>query len=149
MDYPESFLKGITDNQYLDEDGGVAANLFYFDPKKNVPEREDGYNEESIFWRDDENAVTLILSQRKNENIQFKYGAAVVKLEEIDRLKKLRQYQDILSYERKRLEDNPYHGNLLLSKNTGKQVMRKLAGAIATVCQEIIPQETNESLLQK
>ena len=138
--FPDLLLKGISDQQYLDEEGGVAANLFYFELQRVYSERNDEFVEGSICWKDNEEAVDLLMNQKKNGDIQFKYGAAVINRYEIDRLRKIPQYRSKLNYERNPLPENPYHGNLLLNRTTGKQVMRKLAGAIATTCQEIIPQ---------
>lgn len=138
MAYPELFLKGIPNKDFVDNEGQVTAHLFYFNKKI---ERDDSYDEESICWKDDDRAMELILNQQKDGCIQFKEGAAIIKRESIDLISKLMQKQGDLTYERKPEYKNPYHGNLLLTKEVKKGVMKKIASAIALACEEIIPQK--------
>ena len=143
MAYPDSFLRGISDKSLINEDGSVCSAVFHFWGKKNLPEREDYCHEESIFWKDDDGAIYLILSQKKEDgNLQFKSGAVLVDRQLFDELRKFPHIKPYLSYERKFSEDNPYHGNLLLKKSVDKFTMKNIAGAIAACCcTDYIPQK--------
>jgi len=49
-------------------------------------------------------------------------------------------HKGILSYERKQIPGNKYHGNLLLKKTVQKREMKKIAATIAAMCiKEILP----------
>lgn len=141
--YPENCLKGIPNNSFLNENGEVHSHLFHFDKQFS---REDGWTESSINWEDDNNALFLILLQRKDNYIQFKSGIARLIRNELDKVKSLPGIINQLSYERREIENiNPYHGNLLLRNEviSDKAKMRQIAGTIALCVKEVIPQTNN------
>jgi len=132
MSYPDVFLRGISDPGHIDEDGNVSSAVFSFGKKDNVHGREDNFDEESIFWKDDEGAVAKILNQTKADGkIQFRAGAAEVDRTKVDHVRKLFNYIGVLEYERKTEENNPYHGNLLLKKNIKKIMKNNISGLLA------------------
>ena len=138
MSFPDRCIKGIPNNQYL-INGRVAPGLFSFDPQHA---REDGWIEESINWEDDHLAIGFTLNQRKsNGEKQFQAGVAIVPRHEIDSLNKRPAVGGILSYERKCLENNPYHGNILLQTDVSKQVRRMIQAGLALLVSQIIPQD--------
>ena len=59
--YPNELLRGISNDNCIDEFGYPASNLFTFD--NSSQQRTDGYKEESVTWRDDEKAVSILLNQ--------------------------------------------------------------------------------------
>ena len=125
MSFPDNFLKGLSDKKSLTPDGvGVSASVFYFD-SQHV---RDGWLEQSICWEDDVNVITLMLEQRKGDKgdgeIQFKAGIVRVARSCVEIINKVPRTKDLLSYERKALNNNPYHGNLLLKENTHKYINR-------------------------
>lgn len=141
--YPEELIRGIPNQQqFLDEENNPTANLFYFE--RDNPSRDDGYKEESICWRDDEGAVSILLNQRKEDgSLQFKAGLAIIPRLEIDRLKRNQAVKERLDYERREVDGNKYHGNLLLKKEVPGKIMRKIAAGIALSCSCVIPQQNS------
>ena len=139
MSYPDNFLKGLSDKNLLTPDGvGVSAAVFYFDSQH----MRNGWFEQSICWEDDGNAVTLMLRQRKGDSaIQFKAGVVRVPRSCVEYINKLPRTKDLLSYERKELDDNRYHGNLLLKENTHTFTMKIVAAMIAGHVVDVINQE--------
>lgn len=136
MAHPNNFLRGIPNDSYLIEDGSIGAHLFHFEEAHS---REDGWIEQSINWEDDDSVLGLTLNQRKEDGeIQFKAGAVRIPRDEIDRLSRQPTVNGIISYERKPLDNNPYHGNLLLRSGIPKPTMKKIAASIAIVVSEII-----------
>ena len=136
MQLPDNCIKGIPNKDFVIEDGNVAAHLFNFDSKHNRP--DDDLCEQSINWQDDEDAIEFTLKQKKDDGtIQFKAGAAIIPREEIDRLSKLSTVKEVLSYERRKLDNNPYHGNLLLKKDVPKPTMRMIAASLALLITDI------------
>ena len=74
MNYAEKLIRGISNADFIDSEGRATAMLFQFD---NVNTRQDGFGECSINWYDNEEALKLLLEQKKreDENIyQFKTG---------------------------------------------------------------------------
>jgi len=134
MSYPEEFLKGIPNTNFIGDDNGPTSDLFYFNADHQKIARDDDYLEESINWRDDYGADDILFAQEKNGSIQFKGGAAVMCRLELDRLMKKPLNKEVLGYERKVIPGNNYHGNLLLHKKVQNREMKKIAATIANVC---------------
>jgi hypothetical protein len=139
MSFPDDCIKGIPSDEYLTVEGAVASHLFYF---KAGVDRDDGWAEQSINWEDDDTVIEFTLSQTKADgDFQFKAGAAVISRGEIDRLNDRPTIRGLLSYERQPIQDNPYHGNLLLRANTSKLTGRIVAAGLALAVSEIIPRD--------
>jgi hypothetical protein len=147
--YPERLIRGIPNKTYLDEET-VSAHLFYFnkmaESKKedNQSMREDGFYEESINWYDNEKSLQILLQQTKlvkeNSEIQFKAGAAILNRRELDHIRNRHILINKYTYERKAIEGNVYHGNLLCHSDISTKMMKMVAQAIALLCvEEIVP----------
>lgn len=134
MDYPLTCIRGIPNQSFMEDDFPNAELFKKFDEN---PERTDDYNEISINWEDDEGALKLIMEQKKKDSdqYQFKIGGAIVSRTELDRLCKKPQVKGWLSYERREVEGNKYHGNILLKKNVTK-AMRNLIASNLALCVE-------------
>ena len=134
MDYPLTCIRGIPNQSFMEDDFPNAELFKKFDEN---PEGTDDYNEISINWEDDEGALKLIMEQKKKDSdqYQFKIGGAVVSRTELDRLCKKPQVKGGLSYERREVEGNKYHGNILLKKNVTK-AMRNLIASNLALCVE-------------
>jgi hypothetical protein len=134
MSYPDEFLRGIPNSDFIGEDGFPTSDLFHFKPRDHTV-REDNFIEESINWKDDEGAIIQLLDQRKDDNsIQFKGGIAVLSRNHLDQIISSPSVRGQLSYERREILNNKYHGNLLLQKDVSKRVMNRIAASIATLC---------------
>jgi len=132
MKFPTNCIKGIPNSDFIKE-GIVLPHLFYFSEQA----RDDDWKEQSINWKDNENAIKLTMEQRKEDGeLQFKIGVAIIPRDEIDRLSRLPTVNGVLSYERKPLNDNPYHGNLLLKNNVSTILMKAIAAGLALAVAE-------------
>lgn len=139
MPFPDNCIRGIPNQSFMIEDGSIGSHLFHFDNKHR---REDGWIEQSINWEDDENAIEFTLNQKKEDgSFQFKAGVVIIPRKEIDRLNRRPTVNGVLSYERQPLENNFYHGNILLSQNVPKHTMKKLAAGLALAVSSIILSE--------
>lgn len=141
MKFPDKFIRGVSSPNFVDSNGRASAEIFHFTDNN----RDDGFSEASINWYDDDDALTLLLQQRKdndNQDYQFKYGAAILERSEADKIMKHPLYCDVFSYERSPLYDNKYHGNLL-RKDTElkKQYKNMIASALAMFAQ-LVPRTT-------
>jgi len=143
MPYPDNCIKGIPNANCLLDDGAIASlTLFAFHGDRS---RSDGWIEESINWMDDEHAIDATLAQTKDGDFQLKVGVALIPRSELDKLKK-RTGTGSFDYERARLPDNDYHGNLLLKEDVEKTLKTMIRSALALAA-EIIPRaESQESV---
>ena len=138
MDYPPTCIKGVPNVTFLNDEGCVGMQLFLFD---GSGDRGDGWLESSVNWRDDEEAVAVTLRQRKADGqIQFRIGAALLPRDEIEQLRRRPLLIGLLEYERRPLDDNPYHGNILVRAGTSKPTRNLIASGLALAVTEIIPQ---------
>ena len=143
MTYPEEFIRGILNDEYVNDENSVETHLFYFHHLSSG--RGDSWCEESINWND-EGAIEFSLNQTRNDGqIKFKSGIAIVPKDEIDHITSRPNNAGCLSYERYPLEENPYHGNLLLKVGTPKHIMHQIAANIALSVSKIIPNHNIES----
>jgi hypothetical protein len=143
MKYPDKFIRGITTFGWLLEDRtGANMNLFAFPSERSRP---DGWTEESINWMDDPAAVGFTFSQTDDAGEpKFKVGIAILARNELDTLLKRHPgVRGIFRYERARLPDNEYHGNLLLHQGKDKTLKRMIRDYLALIS-EIRLREDNQ-----
>ena len=98
-------------------------------------EREDNYHEASINWEDDEGAATTLLEQKKEgtDEQMFKYGYARLPLNLVKMTLNSLITKDYLGFERKPLEHNPYHGNILIPDTIKKQEKSMIQSILACI----------------
>lgn len=131
MSYPDHFVRGVRDRSHVPNGGPTNPALFYFDRKSGTL---DNAWEMSINWQDNYAVIAFTLDQRRTDGEhEFKVGCIVVSRQAVDGLAKLPTMRRVLSYERKPVDDNPYHGNLLLAPETPKAQMKAVAAAL-TLC---------------
>ena len=129
MPYAKDCLRGIPSEKQINNDGTVEFDVFLFDDKHVKP---DGNCVQSINWNDNEGAILLTLTQIKEDgSIQFKGGYAVIATVDLDWIANSPSLNQAFNYERDRLPDNPYHGNLLLDPNTSQHIRKYIANALA------------------
>jgi len=118
MNYPSTFLKGISNPQDV-VDGIVSAVPFRFDPKD--PKQIRGLKLlQSIDWEDDNGVIPLLMNQTNQKgDIQFKAGLARVPISCVDYINSLPKLGG-LDYEREVQPNNPYHGNLIIGIGANK-----------------------------
>ena len=127
IDYPADFWRGIANKDFL-SNGHVLPEAFQFD--KEV--RSDGYRELSINWNDCEDALTIALNQKRdNGKLQFAVGVANLNLSFVKQILFSYIEQGQFSYERRSIEGNPYHGNLLISNVIDKKARSLISSGLA------------------
>lgn len=124
--FPEEFIRGISNKDFI-HNGLVLSSAFQFEYFGHI----NNMLEVSINWVDDEEAVELALNQKKeNGKLQFSAGVARLELEMVKLF--LRSFTpEVFSYERAPLEDNSYHGNLLVSANANRQIRQLIMNGLA------------------
>jgi len=130
---PNKLLRGVSADG-IDGEGRATAQLFRFHPSKD----RDNFEEASINWYDNDEAMTILMSQKKEgtDTIQFPFGVAVMSLERLDEV--IRLSGEELSYERDPIIGNPYHGNILQKSGLQQARKRLLAASLALLCVERI-----------
>lgn len=142
MDYPDNCLRGIPNDGFLTDDKkGVQSSLFAYnlsDP------RADGWIEISINWEDNDQAIPFTLAQNKeNGEPKFPSGVAVLPRDRIDAMLMFPRVKTLLLYERQeKVNENPYHGNILYKEDISKQDKRTVSGmlAMAAAVAEVLPE---------
>lgn len=129
-EYPESFLRGIVQKEHI-SDFIIKSSFFSSGFSKNP--REDGYFDMSINWYDCKESLDLAMNQRKENTeekaITYKHGIAEFDTKIINDI--VKRYKNLLSYERAPLDNNIYHGNLLLSDKLDKLERPTLFGVMS------------------
>lgn len=125
--FPNSIYRGFT-QQAVQADGSLGGNAFDF-------KEFDGRDAEecSINWNDDDGALLQIASQEKESGAkQFRFGACRIPRAELDHIRGLTQAMAFdFSYERRPVEGNDYHGNLLCKIGLTTASKRTLCGMLA------------------
>jgi hypothetical protein len=140
MSYPDKFIRGISSPEYVDEAGRASAALFQFWDTN----REDDFFESSINWYDDEDALRLIMEQRKEKDetrFQFESGVAIISRSEADRIRANISYSSIFAYERSPIVGNDYHGNLLRKDKCIKKSIQTVIAASLAMNAQIVHRE--------
>lgn len=135
--FPEKLLRGISSSDFVDDEGRATAALFQFDKS----ERSDGFDEVSVNWYDNMDALDILLNQRKKsgEDYQFRIGVAVLCRNWLDELIRRPNNKNAIDYERDPIEDvNPHHGNILRKASLPNGVKSMLASNIAFCVENII-----------
>ena len=136
MDYPDNCIRGLSKGSEITAEGFAPEHAFHFKDVK----REDGWDEQSINWEDDNSVIRFTLNQKKeNGDIKYVNGVAVIPRSKIDRLINRPQIKGLLRYERKKIEGNHFHGNILLKSGTSKQTMKLIAAGISLAVEKIVP----------
>jgi hypothetical protein len=135
-EYPDSLLKGIPSNTFII---GKSVSWLLFQPPTG--DIVNGWKESSINWEDDDGAVEQLLSASKDGGLHFKGGIARILRSRIDGIIEQFQAHGRFSYERKPLNENIYHGNLLFAHDIEKELKVTICGALAgAVSIPLIPQ---------
>ncbi|MBA7692371.1 hypothetical protein ES703_100938 [subsurface metagenome] len=135
MDYSDNLLRGISVDEWICDDLVTAAA---FQIKFEEPFLRNGCAAQSICWEDDASVIEVMLQQKKDGHFQFRAGIARLQREAIDRIIKQPSFSGILSYDREPLDNNPYHGNVLISPASSKTQRRLLPAVIASNVLDII-----------
>ena len=142
MIFPDEFFRGLPNSDCITPEGYVSEAAFRFE-NHDLTNREDDKCELSINWNDSEEAITKLLEQKKSgkDELQFKIGYCTVSTPlMLNALEAFIRSGDF-SYERrpiagdaaKGIQDNPFHGNLLLTKNASKVTRKNVQCALAAI----------------
>lgn len=142
--FPSVFFRGISNEDDLDNDVYLKSSAFLFG--RDVPkDRTDGNRELSVVWDDCKEALETLLRQRKTkgDGLQFPCGYATITLSRFEDTVLKYITGGLVSYERKPIcgdtesgiEDNPYHGNILLHMSASEQQKKNIQHALATIAE--------------
>ena len=146
MAYPDTLLRGLITQGSVTQERYVTAEAFQFQDLRN--NRSDNYNELSINWEDSDEAVDVLLNQKKegSEGPQFKIGFARMSLSRIKDLLKPHINDKTYSFERKPIDGNPFHGNLLVDANLHKQIIKNIQHSLATIATADVYLRTDDEI---
>lgn len=147
MTFPDEFFRGLPNSDCLSPEGYVSEAAFRF-ANYELTNREDDKCELSINWNDSEDAIAKLLEQKKpgKDEFQFKIGYCTVSTSlMLSALKAFIRSGDF-TYERRpvvgdaaqEIQDNPFHGNLLLTKNASNATRKNVQCALAAIASDTI-----------
>jgi len=140
MTFPNNCIRGISTQSFILDDGTVGSSLFSFQDTS----RDDGCKDISINWEDNEQVGEFTLNQtkeNKEDELQFKAGYVVIPRQEIDHLNNQPTVNSVIGYERQPLDNNPYHGNILVRGDIPKPTIRKIQAGLALIVSRIVFRE--------
>lgn len=126
-EYPELFYRGISSKGFLDSSGHPNISTFVFDDVG----RNDLFREMSVNWNDSSESLDVLLGQKKeNGCIQFVGGAISFELSKIREILYPLIVDKKFHYERRPLENNKFHGNLLLKYDPNDKAESKQSDSL-------------------
>ena len=136
IEFPDYALRGLsTENCVDDIYGYVTSSAFVFDGNHY---NENNCDEISINWYDKEEALVQMKEQKKNDSIipKYSYGIGRIPTSKIKLI--CNKYKDGLFYERKPVEGNEFHGNLLLHKNIATKTRKHEIAVELAMCVDML-----------
>jgi len=138
MPYPEYCIKGINLKDAYSDEGDLGSHVLYFDKD----ETNEGWKKQSINWQDEDSVIQFTLDQRNTDGtLQFRFGIAVLSRIKIDEYNVRPVINGALSYERERMDNNEYHGNLILERSASKKKMKQIAAMLLLAVERSIRKE--------
>ena len=133
--YPNSFYRGISEKYY--KDGYLLPESFHIDTETG---RDDEYTEISITWNDEPDSFQVIASQLNQRTglIQFPAGIAEIQKNEFEDRMRPHLIVKNMAYERAPIENNKYHGNILLKASLDKTMRTMIKSQLALLAQACI-----------
>lgn len=136
-DFPDFCIRGLHSKDDLSDDGKYAGMTLFYPDERTANRRTDQGAETSVNWEDDATVMQFTLNQRKNDQLQFAWGAVQLPRSEVDRINSLPRTKDALIPERAPQADNPYHGNIVYNANLSKPTKKGIAQALALAASEV------------
>lgn len=138
--FPDTFFRGVQNDSDVDANSYLKSSAFQFGSEIRS---EDGMKELSIIWNDCDEALTVLLNQKKKDGkvLQFASGYATIELSRFTSTVVNHIQDGLVSYERRAIledkshgiEANPYHGNILLHKDASDQMKKNIQHTLATL----------------
>jgi hypothetical protein len=133
-EYPDHCIRGIRKKDYWFEDTDTVSAALYEPDTRTKDDREDGGIETSINWEDDDKALEFSLRIRDEKNptqLAFPYGAVRLARKVLDEVNESISTVNTILYERQKLPDNDYHGNIVFKSGVPKHTRTMIATVFA------------------
>ena len=143
-DFPDNCIRGIAKRTQISIDRANVLAAVFMPNSKTAETREDGCQETSINWEDNEEVMSFTLNHRPSPDQFFSYpnGAVRVPRAKIDDINTFNGTQDGVFYERQKIPGNDYHGNIVFKKELTKTQINFIANMLAAASSNIHTRET-------
>ncbi len=137
--FPDHFIRGIVQKKHIiAETEGVTYELF-LPNTKTAQLRDDGGEEVSINWEDHDAVLQFTLDMKiENTGYLFPNGAVRLKKDELHRINATPTLENTITYERKKLPNNDYHGNIVYKNGLTDRVKKMIAYYIAATSSKVV-----------
>ncbi|MBQ9314287.1 MAG: hypothetical protein IJ220_04700 [Clostridia bacterium] len=146
IEFPDYSYRGLTDPSWIDSTYScVLGEAFHFDGNHK---NENGYDELSINWADNDNSLNYLKTLKREDADRLKYSAGIARLPTIKLKEMKNKYLGNFSYERKPIDGNEYHGNLLISNDIlQKKALRKMISSELAINVDLVYKFNEEDSL--
>jgi hypothetical protein len=122
---PASCLRGLKKADWVKD--SIVLTAAFLPDERTAENRQDGGAEVSVHWEDDSTVEQRALADAR----QAAHGLARLQRARIDWLNGVENCLAALLCERRKLETNPHHGNVVFRAGLGKTHVGMIAGALA------------------
>ena len=143
-DYPDNCIRGIRESKHINHDERRALGACFAPYAKTAEAREDGCQETSINWEDNDRVLEFTLNYRTNPTAYFAFpnGAVRIPREKIDAVNTYEQVRDSIFYERRSVEGNDYHGNIVFNTGLSKTQISFICTLLAAASSKVHTRNT-------
>lgn len=133
-EFPATCLRGLRKADWVEEN--IIQTAAFIPEKNTSATREDGGQETSINWEDNEGVELFTLSN----DATARHGAARISVVSIQATSdQTFPVKAPLFFERKRIPGNDYHGNIVFKAEVNRRLAVMLAASLATKSQFVLP----------
>jgi hypothetical protein len=143
-DYPDHCIRGIREGKHFNPVEGRALSACFAPYEKTAEARDDGCQETSINWEDNDQVLHFTLNYRVNPAALYSFpnGAVRVPKEKIDAVNTYEQVRDSIFYERRAVEGNDYHGNIVFNSGLSKTQISFICTLLAAASSKVYTRNT-------
>jgi len=142
-EYPRACIRGIQKGSSIRSNNKASLKLFLPDDRTKKYRNDNGI-ETSINWEDNETVLDFTLNYKDDNNrLVFPNGAVRLSRDRIDSVITNTNVSNPVSYERDKLEDNPYHGNIVFRDGLAQHDINLICGTFALYCSKVHTRQSN------
>jgi hypothetical protein len=141
LDFPDNCIRGIQKIKYVHQDTDTVSSQLFLPNERTSKDRPDKGQETSINWEDNDTVLEFTLDSR-DENDQtklaFPHGAVRLPRHVIDKVINEANTINAITYERNKLPNNNFHGNIVFRAELPRHTITMIANVFALYCSKVL-----------
>ena len=138
MDFPINRIRGLREASYFNSFNNSINVKGYLPDTRTKEKREDKGFETSINWEDNQNVAKFTIEFKENSKLCYPLGIVRLERNELDRIISNPGTKDMISYEREKLENNEFHGNIVFRGDLPQNMQSMIASTLACYSSRVI-----------